>query len=267
MPSTAVLLFQRIKPFFPPFPTGLSRSSPILSPVLAPLPSVEVSTTKSTPCRRNEQAQNQRAHSTLEPQNARAPKPTLWHAKTHATLESTKVASISNAKEILDSYNPSIQRDHIDIVKPALYAFLEFLPEDGRHELITDINKTGGNEETLYGVFDNLYTALRSLSKWEFSTHSQKPPLMGLPSAISLKTTIGYLPDLKARTVRSTLDFHAYTHHTTRGFQKVPCQARWLSVRRYRTLWRASIWWIRTWRPRPQSCWNWRSTYNSIFLR
>lgn len=79
--------------------------------------------------------------------------------------ESKKVASISNAKEILDSYNPSIQRDYNDIVKPALYAFLEFLPEGGRHELITDINKTGGNEETLYGVFDNLYTALRSLSK------------------------------------------------------------------------------------------------------
>ena len=172
MPSTAVLLLQRIKPFFPPFPTGLPRSSPILFPVLAPLPSVEVSTTKSTQCRRNEQAQNQRAHSTLEPQNARAPKPTLWHAKTACLpitytydSESTKIASIPNAKEILDSYNPSIQRDHKDIVKPALYAFLEFLPEDSRHELITGINKTGGNEETLYGVFDNLYTGLRSISE------------------------------------------------------------------------------------------------------
>ena len=79
--------------------------------------------------------------------------------------ESTKIASIPNAKEILDSYEPSIQRDHNDIVKTALYAFLEFLPEDSRHELITDINKTGGNEETLYGVFDNLYTGLRSTSK------------------------------------------------------------------------------------------------------
>ncbi|KAJ5353848.1 hypothetical protein N7541_006412 [Penicillium brevicompactum] len=78
--------------------------------------------------------------------------------------ESTKVASISNAKKILDSYNASIQRDHNDIVKPALYAFLEFLPESGRHELITDINQTGGNEEPLYGVFDNLYTGLRSIN-------------------------------------------------------------------------------------------------------
>jgi hypothetical protein len=68
----------------------------------------------------------------------------------------------------IDQYQPAKRGPHEGLVQNALRASMEWLPVDGRNNIVNDFNKaheTHG-DDGLYEVLQNLYTGLRSRSKF-----------------------------------------------------------------------------------------------------
>ncbi|KAJ5346347.1 hypothetical protein N7541_008829 [Penicillium brevicompactum] len=93
----------------------------------------------------------------------------IFSARTEIS-EDTKATNIENAYAIIENYNLTSTRQHDDLVQPTLRAFLEFLPEDGKHSLLKDINSAMDDDQKLYQIFHNLYTSLRTPSKFDSLT-------------------------------------------------------------------------------------------------
>jgi hypothetical protein len=66
----------------------------------------------------------------------------------------------------IDRYTTSAERPHGEIIQASLRNFLEMLPLDGYAEFLKDIDSKLG-DEGLYEAFSNLYTSLRSRSKYD----------------------------------------------------------------------------------------------------
>lgn len=100
----------------------------------------------------------------------------VFSAKTDISEDSHALALVAAGNRI-DAYKPSPDRNHDGILQNSLKAFLKFLPDGGRDEIIKDINKAYSNQQ-LYEFFDDLYTGLRSRGEFDFYYKLQKQQLI-----------------------------------------------------------------------------------------